>query len=296
MINRRYERVTFDTECILHLTDHRSMECRSLDVSLGGLKVTNSSPQVLYPYIGTNCLIEFPLMVPGEEEEEPTQTVLKVQARIVNGDALGIGLAFQGVDRDTQGLLQKLVSRTLQAGDLLELQGKEGITIQGPHVRLLKVELQDHLAEAVREIFIAFLGMNVTLGPYVERPDFAEYAPPETDVTGVVLFNGSLEGGVHLAAPLHFAINAAGALLGEAGLDFRQEQDAMVWDAFGEITNQVAGSLQTRISSEFPDIRMTAPLVVQESNEHIRYKRTLNSVRHFFGSAFGPFYVECFFV
>ncbi|WP_130471660.1 chemotaxis protein CheX [Candidatus Magnetaquicoccus inordinatus] len=294
MINRRYERVTFNTECVLHLTDHRQMECRTLDVSMGGLKVTNTAPQVLYPYIGTDCMIEFPVVL--QEVEDAPLTVLKVQARIVNGDALGIGLAFQGVDRATQGLLQKLVSCTLQAGDLLELQGKEGVTIQGPHVKLLKIELQDHLAEAVREIFIAFLGMSVTLGPYVERPDFSEYQPPETDVTGVVLFNGSLEGGVHLAAPLHFAINAAGALLGEAGLDYRQEQEAMVWDAFGEITNQVAGSLQTRISSEFPDIRMTAPIVIQESNERIRYKRSLNSVRHFFGSAFGPFYVECFFV
>ncbi|MBF0185690.1 MAG: chemotaxis protein CheX [Magnetococcales bacterium] len=294
MINRRYERVTFDTECDLHLTDHRIITCRTLDVSMGGLKVTNTAPQMLYPYIGTDCLIEFPVVLPNVEDAP--QIVLKVQARIVNGDALGIGMAFKGVDRETQGLIQKLVSCTLEAGDLQELCGKEGVSLQGPHVKLLKVELQDHLAEAVREIFIAFLGMSVTLGPYVERPDFSEYQPPETDVTGVILFNGSLEGGVHLAAPLHFAINAAGALLGEAGLDYRHEQDAMVWDAFGEITNQVAGSLQTRISSEFPDIRMTAPLVIQDSNERIRYRRTLNSVRHFFGSAFGPFYVECFFV
>ncbi len=293
VITRRYERVAFNAECTLHLPDGRPVVCRTLDVSLGGVKVTCQTPRGLSPYMGVDCQLEFPVNILGDISSG--ETFLKAHARIVNGDASGVGLSFQGVDQESLELLKKLVENTLQSSDLETLRDKGGLTLQGQHVKVLKVLLEEHIAEAVKEIFIAFLAMDVALGPYVERPEFEAYCPPETDVTGVILFHGALEGGVHLAAPLHFAINAAGALLGEAGLDFKEQQSEEVWDAFGEIVNQVAGSIQTRLSNHFSEINMTAPTVVIGPHAGGTYHKTLSSVRHFFGSPFGPFYVECFF-
>ncbi|MEO5340042.1 MAG: chemotaxis protein CheX [Magnetococcus sp. MYC-9] len=293
MIVRQHERVDFQTTCTLHLADGGEVVCHTLDVSLGGMKVGNQSPHSLLLLIGSLCLVEFPLPSFGEGAGEGT--LLKTKALIVNGDLRGVGLAFQGLDQETLLLLKKLVGRSLQEEDLQTLSNKPGVAIQGPHVKFLKSQLQEHIIEAVKEIFIAFLAIDVIPGPYMERPDFDEYIPPETDVTGVIHFHGALEGGVHLATPLHFAINAAGALLGEAGLEFDTQQDDMVWDAFGEITNQVAGSIQTRLSSQFNEINMTAPNVVVGPNMRIKYRSTFSSVRQFFRSSFGPFFVECFF-
>ncbi|MEO5363084.1 MAG: chemotaxis protein CheX [Magnetococcus sp. DMHC-8] len=293
MITRQYERVVFESECILQLPRGVNVVCRTLDVSLGGVKVTSQTSHDLLSHLGADCVVEFPVVIPDGLPEG--SAYLKTQARIVNGDDSGVGLSFRGVDQESLALLKKLVEQTLQSSDLNTLRDKDGVAVQGPHVKVLKVLLEEHIAEAVKEIFIAFLTMDVGLGPYVERPDFEEYRPPETDVTGLIRFSGDLEGGVHLAAPLHFAINAAGALLGEAGLDFTQQQDDMVWDAFAEVVNQVAGSIQTRLSGHFEDITMSAPVVTLGPPARSAYRSSLSSVRHFFGSAFGPFYVECFF-
>ncbi|MBF0439235.1 MAG: chemotaxis protein CheX [Magnetococcales bacterium] len=293
MMNRQHERVTFDAECTLYLPEKNQTACRATDVSLGGMKVTTEENKKLFSYIGDECKIEFPVAIPGTIQMQPV--FLSVKARIANGDPRGIGLAFQGVDQETKVLLEKLVMSNLKEDDLVVLRQKEGVSVKSNIARILQTQFQEYITTSVNDIFIAFLGMQVTPGPYVERPDFDDYTPPETDVTGVILFNGTLEGGVHLAAPLHVAVSAAGAMMGQAGLEFTREQDEMVWDAFGEITNQVAGSIQTIISGDFEGINMTSPNVIVGSNFKIKYKKSLSSVRQFFRSPFGPFYVECFF-
>ncbi|MEO5354555.1 MAG: chemotaxis protein CheX [Magnetococcus sp. XQGC-1] len=293
MIVRQHERVALDSLSTLYLKGRPAIDCQTLDVSLGGIKVVSRSGQSLVPYVGSDCIIEFPVTMPDSGPDEIF--FIKAKARIVNGNQTGVGMQFQGVDAETLQLLKKIVENTLQQEDLTSLRGKKGVSMQEGHVKTLKILLEEHILLAVKEIFIAFLAMDVTPGPYVEHPAFIDYVPPVADVTGIIRFEGEVTGGVHLVAPLHFAINAAAALLGEAELDFKKQQEDMVWDAFGEITNQVAGSIQTRLSDQFSDIQITAPQVCIGSNPGVGYPPSLNSVRHFFGSAFGPFYVECFF-
>ena len=293
MIYRQHERVVLDAEVTLYFPDKTSSACQTLDVSLGGLKVTSTTSPDLFKHIGDECLVELVLDVPDGIEMK--QFFLQAKATMVNGDPAGAGLAFQGLDEESQVLLEKLIKSQLYENDLDTLHGKAGVAVKARHDILLKTHLKEHIVYATKEIFIAFLSIDITPGPYVERPDFDAYAPPESEVTGIVLFSGAVEGGIHLSSPLHFAVKAAGAMMGEAGLDLATEQEAMVWDALGEITNQIAGGVQTRLSDQFEGINLTAPNVVVGADFSINYSKKLTSVRQFFMSPFGPFFVECFF-
>ncbi|MBF0107574.1 MAG: chemotaxis protein CheX [Magnetococcales bacterium] len=293
MLLRQHERIAFDTEAVLYFQDKKEFICRTQDISVGGLKVANPEMKNLYGYIGTRCVVEFAVGVPTGIEIK--NFFLQTKALVVNGDLKGIGLKFEGVAQESMTLLEKLVSRQLHETDLDRLKKDEGIAIKSGHGRALVSQLDGLIVESVKEVFIAFLNIDVTPGPYLERPAFEEYKPPETEVTGIVLFNGALEGGIHLSSPLHFAIKAAGAMLGEAGLELQSQQEDMVWDALGEITNQVAGGVQTRIANDFDTINLTAPNIVIGPKFRINYSKNLTSVRKFFRTPFGPFFIECFF-
>ncbi|MBF0462315.1 MAG: chemotaxis protein CheX [Magnetococcales bacterium] len=293
MFNRQHERVELNTDAVLRFAGQAKLVCKTLDVSLGGMKVASQEMKEMYPFIGSDCLVEFAVEILVGVVNK--QFVVQLKARVVNGDPRGVGLKFEGVDEETLSLIEKLVVSRLHEEDLSTLRNKGGISIRAPYANILKTHLEEYILESVKEVFIAFLGIDVIPGPYVERPDFNDYAPPDTEVTGIILFNGALEGGVHLASPLHFAVKAAGAMLGEAGLELANEQEDEVWDALGEITNQIAGGIQTRMSSSLEDISLTAPNIVIGSNFRVNYSKNLSSVRKFFRTPFGPFFVECFF-
>lgn len=293
MTQRKHERVALDTESTLYFPDKKDFLCQTLDVSVGGMKITCKKTKDLFSYIGSDCLIEF--LVDIQQGVETKQIFLQAKAQIVNGDLKGVGLAFKGADKETLVLIEKLVVSNLHEDDLIALKAKEGVRIKPNYARHLKSQLGEHITDSVKEIFIAFLSMDVTAGPYVERPDFNDYQPPDTEVTAIIMFSGAIEGGVHLASPLHFAIQAAAAMLGEDSLEFDKEQEDMVWDAVGEIANQVAGGIQTRISGGFDEINLSSPNVITGPNFCVNYSKKLTSVRQFFKSPIGPFYIECFF-
>ncbi|MBF0382686.1 MAG: chemotaxis protein CheX [Magnetococcales bacterium] len=293
MRERQHNRVELDTESTVSFPDNKEFVCRTMDVSLGGMKLSHDNLRELFHYIGKKCLVEF--LVDIKEDIETKQVFIQAEAKIANGFPDGVGLAFVGLDADTLPILEKLVTTSLNAADLKALESKKGVRVKSDFTKILKNELGAHIVESVKEIFIAFLNMDVVVGPYVERSDFEEYTPPDTEVTAVILFRGGLTGGIHVASPLHTAIQAAGAMLGEEGLEFKKEQEDMVWDAIGEIANQVAGGIQTRVSDSCDNIDLTPPNVVVGPNFKINYNTNLTSVRQFFKSNAGPFYIECFF-
>ena len=292
-MQRQHERIDLQTDVTLSFPDKTDFACIALDISLGGMKVSSKEQGNLYKHIGDECILEILIDIPEGAILKPF--CLQTKARIVNGDPKGVGLAFQGMDQEALLLLDKLIKNRLREGDLSALQSKDGISITLRRGTVLKTQLEEYLISATKDVFIAFLSIAITPGPYVERPDFDEYQPPNAEVTGIVLFNGTIEGGIHLASPLHFALKAAESMLGIAGLELSEQQDGMVWDALGEITNQIAGGVQTRLSDSLEGINLTAPNVVTGCNFSINYSKKLSSVRQFFMSPFGPFYVECFF-
>ncbi|MEO5363650.1 MAG: chemotaxis protein CheX [Magnetococcus sp. DMHC-8] len=155
----------------------------------------------------------------------------------------------------------------------------------------IKQEFADMIKASVRDIFLTFMSMEVTPGPMVVKRENDTYRPPETEVTAIINFSGGIHGGVHLASPLYLALqlvaNFAGeeyqTIFGEAG------------DGFGELSNMIAGGLQTRLANRFGSINLTPPTIVSGTDYRMQYKSNFDSIKQYFKAGGGPFYVEFFF-
>ncbi|MBF0423226.1 MAG: chemotaxis protein CheX [Magnetococcales bacterium] len=146
------------------------------------------------------------------------------------------------------------------------------------------------IKDALEETAVAFFAVDIGLtpGPTIVKADDEPYEPPDADVTAVIGFTGSMEGGVHLSAPLHSALALASAFSGEDLTSF----ESTARDAVGELTNIIAGAVKSRISD---DIRLTPPYVISGSRLIISYARSLSSAKCYFRTNKGPFFVEIFY-
>ncbi|MBF0134914.1 MAG: chemotaxis protein CheX [Magnetococcus sp. DMHC-1] len=153
-------------------------------------------------------------------------------------------------------------------------------------------QLAQAIREAVHEFFLAFLSLEVQPGPTFRKPAFEFYTPPQADVTGVVRLSGALNGGVHLSAPMHVALAMSSSFAGEPIENMTDEAK----DAFGELTNLVAGGLQSRLADTLGEITLTPPLVVFGDQYIMPVKVNFSSVKTYFRIDDGPFFVECFFI
>ncbi|MBF0175614.1 MAG: chemotaxis protein CheX [Magnetococcales bacterium] len=154
-------------------------------------------------------------------------------------------------------------------------------------------QLARAIQEAVHEFFLAFLSLEVQSGPTFRKPAFEPYTPPRADVTGVVRLSGALDGGIHLSAPMHVALAMSSSFSGEPMETMSTE---ISQDAFGELTNLVAGGLQSRLADALGEIALTPPIVVFGDQYSMAVKVNFSSVKTYFRIADGPFFVECFFV
>ncbi|MEO5376727.1 MAG: chemotaxis protein CheX [Magnetococcus sp. DMHC-6] len=155
----------------------------------------------------------------------------------------------------------------------------------------MKKELTQMIIESVHEVFLAFLFLEVKPGPAVVKPDDQLYKAPESETTSIVNFSGGLAGGVHLAAPLHVALELASALADEKF----ETMDRTAADGYGELANIVAGGIQTKLSGKFGNINLTPPTVISGTDYKMQYKSNFDSIKQYFKSEVGIFYVEFFF-
>ncbi|MBF0189867.1 MAG: chemotaxis protein CheX [Magnetococcales bacterium] len=155
----------------------------------------------------------------------------------------------------------------------------------------LKTEFAGLIKDAVHEMFSAYLVMELENGPTVSKKDDDDYRPPSSEVTVVINFSGGINGGIHLAAPLHSAIELASAFSGEA-------YDSIVGEAgdgFGELANIAAGGVQTRLGTRFGNINLTPPTLITGTDYKMQYKSNFDSVKQYFKCDAGLFFVEFFF-
>ncbi len=155
----------------------------------------------------------------------------------------------------------------------------------------IKKEFAGMIKESVHDVFLTFLSLEVTPGPMITKREDDLYRPPETEVTVVINFSGGIHGGVHLASPLHLALQLAANFSGE-------EYDTLfgeAGDGFGELGNMIAGGLQTRLSDRFGAIHLTPPTIIAGKDYRMQYKSNFDSIKQYFKSGGGPFYVEFFF-
>ncbi|MBF0098127.1 MAG: chemotaxis protein CheX [Magnetococcales bacterium] len=156
--------------------------------------------------------------------------------------------------------------------------------------RLSNLDLATVIRSAIDETIIAFFTTDIELkaGPAIITTEGQAYQPPQADMTAIVGLSGTMEGGVHLSAPLHTALGLAIAFSGEQLESF----DATARDAMGELANIIAGAVKERISDA---IYLTPPKVVTGVNLTVDYTKALESTKCYFRSLHGPFFVEVFY-
>ena len=147
------------------------------------------------------------------------------------------------------------------------------------------------IQESVHDVFLAFLFIEVTPGPMITKRDEDLYRPPDTEVTAIINFSGGVHGGIHLASPLHVAVNLSSTFAGEAF----DSIDGESGDGFGELTNMIAGGVQTKLSEKYGNINLTPPTIISGDDYKMQYKTNFDSVKQYFKSQAGPFYVDFFF-
>ncbi|MEO5334315.1 MAG: chemotaxis protein CheX [Magnetococcus sp. YQC-5] len=155
----------------------------------------------------------------------------------------------------------------------------------------MKHVLAGLIKEAVHEVFLAYLVMEIESGPLVIKKDEDIYRPPDSEVTVVINFSGGIHGGIHLAAPLHAALEMSSSFSGEHYETIVGEAG----DGFGELANMVAGGVQTRLGNKYGNINLTPPTLITGSDYKMQYKKNFDSIKQYFKCDAGPFFVEFFF-
>lgn len=118
------------------------------------------------------------------------------------------------------------------------------------------VQIEDLTSEAVRNVFQSMLSMEVTLEkPAVLRND------PAGQIIGSVGFAGDASGIICLYATVGFATVITSRMLGieEAEVDANE----MVNDAFGELSNMVAGFVKSHLCDGGLPCVLTIPSIVR---------------------------------
>ncbi|MBF0621154.1 MAG: chemotaxis protein CheX [Magnetococcales bacterium] len=147
------------------------------------------------------------------------------------------------------------------------------------------------IKDATREITLAFLNMEIKEGPAFIRKDETATQGSHAETTAIVGFQGSLSGGVHLAAPLHVALVLASALADEKIEEFNSEAR----DAFMEIANMIAGGVQTKLSEDDRAVALVPPILIHGVNCGMYYREEMKCLRQYFQTAHGPFFVQCYY-
>ncbi|MBF0370391.1 MAG: chemotaxis protein CheX [Magnetococcales bacterium] len=156
---------------------------------------------------------------------------------------------------------------------------------------VLEKQIATIIVEAVKEITSAYLFMEIEAGPAINKPIDDTYRPPNSEATALIGLDGGLQGGIFLSAPEHMADYLASAMAGEELNNF----DEMVRDAFGEIANMIAGGIQTNLSTELGAIELSPPSIISHGDAEATYQGYNRSVRQFFKTDSGPFFVEVFY-
>jgi chemotaxis protein CheX len=142
------------------------------------------------------------------------------------------------------------------------------------------------LCESIAEIAETMLFAQVAPGEVAE-----ERVNTEPDYSAAISYSGGIEGGLHLSGSKAAVLKLAAALLGEA----REEMDADMCDALGEMANMVAGGVQGRLEGELGTISLSPPEVFAPQSEGRAMDASLACLGHQFALEGETFLVEIFF-
>ncbi|MGN7614381.1 hemerythrin domain-containing protein [Magnetococcales bacterium HHB-1] len=287
---RRHCRVEINVAAHLLFVDHASFSGRAIDISISGIQLSNMEKQILTRMGQTGSLLielnmdrhSFPLSIP---------------IQVVRAGEEVVGVRFIDLNQENYEVIDRFLKLNGQgeSDSVRTQQSRHQFEEYQIQVGILQDELSEHLISVAREIFIAYMGEQVQEISTIEKMDFEDYKPPEAEVTAVVNFSGALEGGIHLASPLHVGLRLASAFAEEEYGTVDQFSNE-AYDAFAELANIVAGSMVEHIAHIFEGIHLTPPYIIVQDDYSTHYNRRFGSVKSYFSSKEGPFLIECFYM
>ena len=112
------------------------------------------------------------------------------------------------------------------------------------------------LQAAATSVFTTMLSFKVEFAPLVEN-----FFDGEKHIAGAVGFTGVYSAIIYVYSSAAFARRMTSSLLGMPEEEI--QEDEMVNDAIGELTNMVAGHIKSNLNNQGKDCVMTIPTVVR---------------------------------
>lgn len=145
----------------------------------------------------------------------------------------------------------------------------------------------ESMRASVQEIAETMMFVEITPGTSQHR-----HFSLSVDFMATISFGQGLRGGFCLAAPDATALKLSMALL----MEEREEMDAELSDAFGELANMIAGGVQVRVEPLLGAISMAPPVITAGSNLKIFYNASFACVSQNFELEGIAFVTEIFFL
>lgn len=123
-------------------------------------------------------------------------------------------------------------------------------------------DLEKILEDATTSVFSTMLNFQIEPGKLQ-----GSFFNGETHIAGAVGFTGGYNGIIYLYCGASFARRVTCCLLGMR--DDEIEDDDMVNDAMGELTNMIAGSVKSKLDNNGDQCTMTIPSVVRGADFRI---------------------------
>lgn len=142
------------------------------------------------------------------------------------------------------------------------------------------------LKEAVQEIAETMLGVEIQ-----EVSAATERCTMGADSSAVIGYSGALRGSLRLAGPMTAVLKLAATLVGEE----RPTLDKEMEDAFAELSNMIAGGVQSRLEADIGMIRMSPPVVISGKNHQVSSDRSFSCISVQFELEGIPFFTEVFY-
>lgn len=146
----------------------------------------------------------------------------------------------------------------------------------------MRAEYINPFIEATVGVFKTMLSCDVVRTGLTLHETFC----PQFDITGIIGLSGRAHGDVVISFQRDVALAATEAMLGVK----YNSINADVVDAVGELTNMIAGSAKTGLSSL--ELSLALPTVIVGKNHSIRFPSKVQPLTLPFESAWGSFNIE----
>lgn len=214
--------------------------------------------------------------------------LIEVQGELVRFDHDTIVYKLVGSTLDNfQHLKKAILDHTSTPENVIkEIQFNPELSLNSLYLPAMQEAISCFVQDAVQSVFKVYLETDVSTVQATQAD-----TPSDITVTGISSFNGALYGSVILMADLAFAQSVIANLL---ELKQKMIDMPMIVDGFGEMTNMIAGGVQTGLAEEYENIFLIPPTVFVGA-QCVYGSDQLFSIKNYFHCPMGSFSVDCLF-